>query len=72
MGPGGESHHSRTLSDHHGEHVVIHCADRSEFLRRISEGNDPNVTRTATWYFGCGDNEAETVEPVDAEPGVAR
>jgi hypothetical protein len=52
-----------------GGHVVFHCADRAEFLRRIGEWDDSTVKRTASWYMG--ESSLGEMLPADAEPGAA-
>jgi hypothetical protein len=49
--------------------VVLHCADRAEFLRRFAEWNDPQSKHIATWY--TGQIPAEEILPIEPEPGVA-
>ncbi|MBY0513868.1 MAG: hypothetical protein K2P78_08145 [Gemmataceae bacterium] len=52
-----------------GGHVVIHCADRDEFLRRVAEWNGPDGTHVASWYTGAVTDDE--LLPAEAEPGVA-
>jgi hypothetical protein len=54
--------------------VLLHCADRAEFYRRIEEwGGDPAVQHVASWYTGKitrGLWEGLATE-ADPAPGVA-
>jgi hypothetical protein len=54
-----------------GGRVVVHCADRAEFLRRINETPDePGVSLYAVRYAGKFPEEQEEIIP--AEPELAR
>ena len=58
--------HPRRSLEVTGGRVVIHCADRAEFLRRVSEGDDAGCTSFAVRYAGPF---PETVgEVIPAEP----
>jgi hypothetical protein len=57
--------------DVRGGHVVFHCAERAEFLRRIGEWNDPAVKQTASLYTGDVSGGLGEVLPPEAEPGAA-
>ena len=54
-----------------GGHVILHAADRAEYLRLVSEWDDPKITQLASWY--TGEIKGIEVFPPDAEPepGVA-
>ena len=52
-----------------GGQVVIHCADRAEFLLRFAEWDDPNCKHVATWYMGK--ERGEDIMPADSESGAA-
>jgi hypothetical protein len=52
-----------------GGHVVAHCADRAEFVRRFEEIVDSLSDRIASWYTGSF--PPEEVLPPEAESGAA-
>jgi hypothetical protein len=55
-----------------GGHVILHSADRAEYLRLVGECPDfPDVRRFASWY--TGEVQGDEVLPPDAElePGAA-
>jgi hypothetical protein len=53
-----------------GGYVVLHCADRAEFLRRFAEWNYDSLGKeVATWY--TGKFPVEELLPADPESGVA-
>ena len=53
-----------------GGHVVLHCADRAEFLRRVVEWADSGSKHLAVQYVGKFPEEDDTIVPV--EPEMAR
>jgi hypothetical protein len=50
-----------------GGHVVLHCADRAEFLRRVAEWYDPEIKHLATRYIGKFPDEIGELLPVEPE-----
>jgi hypothetical protein len=52
-----------------GGHVVLHCADRVEFLRRVGEWNGSEGKLLAVRYAGTFPEDAE--ETLAHEPGAA-
>ena len=54
-----------------GGYVILHDADRAEYLRRAGEWDDPEIKHLASWY--TGEIRGEEILPPDAElePGVA-
>ena len=50
-----------------GGRVVLHCADRAEFLLRVSEGNDAGCTSFAVRYAGKFPEEEVELFPVEPE-----
>ena len=52
-----------------GGTVVVHSADRAEFLRLVGEWDDPAVKHVASWY--TGKETVDDLEPAEPEPGVA-
>ena len=49
--------------------VLIHCADRTEFERRLAAWDDAEGKRLAIWF--TGKYPAEEVVPIEPQPGVA-
>jgi hypothetical protein len=57
-----------------GGQVILHAADRAEYLRMVGEWEgDANVRRFASWYMGESGNGVGELLPADAgpEPGAA-
>ena len=55
-----------------GGHIVLHCADRAEFLRRVGDGEgDLSGKHAAVRYIGRFPEEDESILPVDSTPGAA-
>lgn len=59
-----------------GGHVVLHCADRAEFLRRVEEWDGSGSRLSAVRYVGRFPEENDEVIPAGEEvvphqPGVA-
>jgi hypothetical protein len=55
-----------------GGHVILHAADRAEYLRMVGECPVfPEVRHFASWY--TGEEKGEVILPPDAElePGAA-
>ncbi len=62
-----------TATRHHevtGGHVILHAADRAEFLNRIEAEwpDDTTVKHLASWYTGEIDKGRWEILPPDAEP----
>ncbi len=54
-----------------GGRVVLHSADRADFLRRVEEWRDDLGKLAAVQYVGVFPDENEDRLPVDSESGVA-
>jgi hypothetical protein len=54
-----------------GGRVVIHCADRAEFLRQVGEWTGDAGPLGAVEYIGVFPEEAEDTVPADASSGAA-
>jgi hypothetical protein len=54
-----------------GGQVVLHCADRAEFLRRVGEWDGGGTKLAAVRYAGRFPDEDDEPLPVESEPGVA-
>jgi hypothetical protein len=50
-----------------GGHVVLHCADRAEFLRQVAEWDDPEVKHLASQYIGKFPEETDDLPQVAPE-----
>ena len=54
-----------------GGHVVLHCADRAEFLRRVGDGEGAIGNSAAVRYVGRFPEDEEEIVPIDSTPGAA-
>jgi hypothetical protein len=55
-----------------GGHVVLHCADRAEFLRRVGDGEGTLTGKlAAVRYAGRFPEDDEEILPVDSTPGAS-
>jgi hypothetical protein len=62
------------MTRHHeivGGVVVLHCADRAEFLRRVGEGEGAGSKLAAVQYAGRFPEDDEVILPAESEPGAA-
>lgn len=48
--------------------VVLHCADRTEFIRRVAEWDNPTVRHYAIEYTGTFPEESDELIPAEPEP----
>jgi hypothetical protein len=60
--------HRRRSLELTGGRVVIHCADRAEFLRRVGEWDEPGCKLAAVEYVGKFPEEEPELLPAEPEP----
>jgi hypothetical protein len=51
-----------------GGHVILHHANRAEYLQMVGEWDDPDVKHLASWYTGEPKDDLE-IFPSAAETG---
>ncbi|HUR54818.1 MAG TPA: hypothetical protein VMZ71_11850 [Gemmataceae bacterium] len=63
--------HRRRSLEVTGGRVVVHCADRADFIRRVGEWDEPGYKRAAVQYVGKFPEEDDAADlPAEPEPAL--